>query len=197
VAQISQPARLIKADEPIAGLVLADDAPTRKPSSVTITPSAAEQNDLDPRLVFLERAAALRILIKAGELSVDEAFDQRLMPAIYKFADCRCYREILEGFDRWDDDHRSRHHDHEGATDHGRADCSDGWLRGLARAVATASEGDRNSILFWAACRGSEAVRDGKAAEGFVNNVLLEAAKRCGLSELEAKRTIKSGMRRT
>jgi hypothetical protein len=154
---------------------------------------------IDPRLVFLEGAAARLVLVEACVLCLDDAFEG-LLPAIYKFADCRCYREILESFDRWDDDHRSRrsrHHDHGDAADHGRADCGDGWLRGLVRAVATATEGDRNSILFWAACRGSEAVRDGKAAEGFVNNVLLEAAKRCGLGELEAKRTIQSGMRRT
>jgi hypothetical protein len=151
---------------------------------------------IDPRLAFFARAGALHILIEAGGLSVDEAFG-RLTPAIYEFADCRCYREILESFDRWDDDHCSRHHDYGDAADPGRADCGDGWLRGLVRAVATATEGDRNSILFWAACRGSEAVRDGKAAEGFVNNVLLEAAKRCGLGEVEAKRTIQSGMRRT
>jgi hypothetical protein len=70
----------------------------------------------------------------------------------------------------------------------------DGWLRGLARTVATAAEGQRNSILFWAACRGGEAVRDGKAAEDFVVDVLVEAAKHAGLPQLEAQNTIQSGM---
>jgi len=55
---------------------------------------------IDSRLVFLERAAARLILIEAGAMSLDEAFDG-LMPAIFKAADCRCYREILDGFDRY------------------------------------------------------------------------------------------------
>jgi hypothetical protein len=73
---------------------------------------------------------------------------------------------------------------------------SEAWLRGLVRLVAWAPEGQRNSILFWAACRGAEAVRDGKAAEDFVVDVLIEAAKLAGLPEREAQRTIKSGIRR-
>jgi Bifunctional DNA primase/polymerase, N-terminal len=75
-------------------------------------------------------------------------------------------------------------------------DRSIGWLRGLVRSVAGASEGQRNSILFWASCRAGEAVRDGKAAEDFVIDVLLRAAAHAGLSRLEAQRTIYSGMRR-
>jgi hypothetical protein len=72
----------------------------------------------------------------------------------------------------------------------------DGWLRGLVRTVIGAAEGQRNSILFWAACRGGEAVRDGKAGEDFVADVLVEAALRTGLPQPEARRTIQSGMRR-
>jgi hypothetical protein len=71
----------------------------------------------------------------------------------------------------------------------------DGWLRGLARTVAAAAEGRRNSTLFWAACRAGEAVRDGKAAEAFVVDVLIESARHAGLPPLEAQRTINSGMR--
>jgi hypothetical protein len=73
---------------------------------------------------------------------------------------------------------------------------SDGWLRGLVRLVAWAPEGQRNSILFWASCRAGEAVRDGKAAEAFVIDVLAEAARHAGLTEREAQRTIQSGLRR-
>lgn len=73
----------------------------------------------------------------------------------------------------------------------------DGWLRGLVRTIANASEGQRNSILFWASCRAGEAVRDGKAVEDFVICVLLEAAIRAGLSQPEAWRTIQSGVRRS
>lgn len=72
----------------------------------------------------------------------------------------------------------------------------DAWLRGLARTVVNASEGRRNCILYWAACRGGEAVRDGKAAEDFVVAVLFEAARRAGLERPGALATIKSGMRR-
>jgi hypothetical protein len=73
----------------------------------------------------------------------------------------------------------------------------DGWLRGLVRIVAKATEGQRNRILFWASCRAGEAVRDGKAGENFVIDVLVEAAARAGLPEREAKSTIRSGMQRT
>jgi len=75
--------------------------------------------------------------------------------------------------------------------------CSDGWLRGLIRTVANAPEGQRNSILFWAACRAGEAVRDGKADEDFVVPVLVEAALRAGLPQAEAQRTIDSGVHRS
>jgi hypothetical protein len=73
----------------------------------------------------------------------------------------------------------------------------DGWLRGFARSIGTATEGHRNRILFWASCRAGDAVRDGKATENFVVDVLLEAARRAGLPRLEAQRTIQSGMRRS
>ena len=75
--------------------------------------------------------------------------------------------------------------------------CGDGWLRGLVRAVANASEGHRNATLFWATCRAGEAVRDGKAGEAFVVDVLIEAATHAGLPEREAQRTVQSGMHRT
>jgi hypothetical protein len=73
----------------------------------------------------------------------------------------------------------------------------DGWLRGLARVVANAAEGERNSKLFWAACRAGEAVSDGRADADFTVDVLTEAALRAGLTEREARNTLKSGMSRT
>jgi hypothetical protein len=51
--------------------------------------------------------------------------------------------------------------------------------------------------LFWAACRASEVVRDGKANKDFVVTVLLEAALRAGLPQVEARRTIDSGIHRS
>ena len=71
----------------------------------------------------------------------------------------------------------------------------DGWLRGLARTVASAAEGQRNSTLFWAACRARDRVDDGKGDQDFVVDVLLEAARHAGLPPLEAQRTIENGMR--
>jgi hypothetical protein len=55
---------------------------------------------IDPRLVFLERAAARLTLIEAGIMNLDEAFDG-LLPAILNIVDCRCCREILESLDRY------------------------------------------------------------------------------------------------
>jgi hypothetical protein len=75
--------------------------------------------------------------------------------------------------------------------------CGDGWLRGLVRTIAHAPEGQRNSILFWAACRAGEAVRAGQADEDFAATVLVEAALRAGLPQAEARRTIDSGMQRS
>jgi hypothetical protein len=75
--------------------------------------------------------------------------------------------------------------------------CGDSWPRGLVRAVAKAAVGERNPILFWANCRCSEAVRDGKAAEDLVVDVLIEAAMHVGLPEREAQRTVRSGMCRS
>jgi Bifunctional DNA primase/polymerase, N-terminal len=72
----------------------------------------------------------------------------------------------------------------------------DAWLRGLVRTVVSAGIGSRNSALFWASCRAGEAVREGKVGEHFAINVLTEAARRVGLSQSEAVRTIRSGINR-
>jgi hypothetical protein len=72
----------------------------------------------------------------------------------------------------------------------------DRWLRGLVRTVATAPEGQRNAVLFWAACRAGEAIHDGKTTEDFVTRVLLEAAAHAGLTLREAQQTIRSGIQR-
>jgi hypothetical protein len=67
-------------------------------------------------------------------------------------------------------------------------------LKGLARMVATASDGTRNCILNWASYRAREHVAAGDVTSDFVREVLIEAAGRCGLDRDEAIRTIASGL---
>jgi hypothetical protein len=57
--------------------------------------------------------------------------------------------------------------------------------------VLNAREGERNNILFWAACRARE-----EGGSDFAQDMLLEAARRAGLPETEARRTINSGFNR-
>jgi hypothetical protein len=65
-------------------------------------------------------------------------------------------------------------------------------VAGLYRVVAEAAEGERNALLFWAACRAAEhGVDRGAAAE-----ILLTAALKAGLPEREARATIASGFAR-
>jgi hypothetical protein len=71
-----------------------------------------------------------------------------------------------------------------------------GALRGLVRVVLDATpECDRNSRLFWAACRCSELVSAGQVDEVTATSVLVDAAARTGLPEAEARRTVASGLR--
>lgn len=67
-------------------------------------------------------------------------------------------------------------------------------LAGLVRLVANAAERERNSKLFWAACRAGEAIRAGTLTETAAIAVLTEAATRAGLSEIEAHKTAASGV---
>ena len=73
--------------------------------------------------------------------------------------------------------------------------CSNSWLRGLIRTVATAPEGKRNCILFWAACRAGEAIGGGKLNETLTVELLIRTAARCGLEHKEAANTVRSGVR--
>ncbi|WP_460080942.1 bifunctional DNA primase/polymerase [Streptomyces variabilis] len=68
-------------------------------------------------------------------------------------------------------------------------------LVGLVAFVLEAREGERNSRLFWAACRGLELVRAGKADGAAVYASLMDAAARIGLSDIEASRTLRSAER--
>jgi Bifunctional DNA primase/polymerase, N-terminal len=65
-------------------------------------------------------------------------------------------------------------------------------MAGLYRVVSQAGEGERNTLLFWAACRVAENVLEPYAA----TDILLAAALEAGLPEREARATIGSGLRR-
>lgn len=68
-------------------------------------------------------------------------------------------------------------------------------LQRLARRVIHTPEGQRNGVLFWAACRLGEEIRNGKIDERSGVAVLTGAALRAGLPESEARRTIASGLK--
>jgi hypothetical protein len=71
-----------------------------------------------------------------------------------------------------------------------------GALRGLVRVVLDATpERDRNTRLYWSACRVAELISAGRVDEATATSVLVDAATRTGLPEIEARRTIASGLR--
>jgi hypothetical protein len=65
----------------------------------------------------------------------------------------------------------------------------------LMRLVAGASEGERNSLTYWAACRAGEMVASGLLNADAAAAVIVEAATRAGLPRAEAERTARSGIR--
>jgi hypothetical protein len=68
-------------------------------------------------------------------------------------------------------------------------------LRAIVKRVERATEGERNSVLFWGACRVGELVREGLLGEEWAAELLALAATHTGLSDLETRRTIESGFR--
>jgi hypothetical protein len=64
----------------------------------------------------------------------------------------------------------------------------------LVRLVAGASEGERNSLTFWAGCRMSEMVGSGLLSADAAVAVIAEAATRAGLPRAEAERTARNGI---
>ncbi|HEX9535842.1 MAG TPA: hypothetical protein VF924_10235 [Stellaceae bacterium] len=67
-------------------------------------------------------------------------------------------------------------------------------LKPLARAVARAPEGQRNGVLFWAACRVGEVIAAGQIDRELGIELLAQAAAIAGLPDTEARRTITSGL---
>lgn len=68
-------------------------------------------------------------------------------------------------------------------------------LVGLVGFVLEAQQGERNSRLFWAACRALELVRAGRVDGSAVYGALVDSAVRIGLPEMEAARTVRSAER--
>jgi hypothetical protein len=65
-------------------------------------------------------------------------------------------------------------------------------LRGLVARLLDATEGERNSLLYWSACRGAALVADGEASADQVRTVLARAAEHIGLHDREIQSTINS-----
>ncbi len=65
----------------------------------------------------------------------------------------------------------------------------------LVKFAANATEGQRNSRAYWAACRLGEAVALGKLGESAAVAMIAEAAERAGLSKREAALTAASGVK--
>src|SRR5262249_35981223 len=68
-----------------------------------------------------------------------------------------------------------------------------GDIEPLAGFVAASPEGERNHRLYWAACRAREHITQGSSSTKSAE-CLLGAAKKAGLPEMEARRTIRSGL---
>jgi hypothetical protein len=70
-------------------------------------------------------------------------------------------------------------------------------LEGVLRSVTTATCGERNKHLHWAACRLGEAVGQGSIRFGDAEALLIQAGLICGLSEAEVRGTVRSGLQKT
>lgn len=68
-------------------------------------------------------------------------------------------------------------------------------LEAMARSVASAPSGCRNSLLNWAAFHAGNLARNGKLSSGEISARLMQAAAAAGLPRPEAEATIASGLR--
>lgn len=66
-------------------------------------------------------------------------------------------------------------------------------LEGMARRIANSRQGERNSLLNWAAFQAGKLVREGKLPSALVESRLSAAALSVGLQFPEVQRTIQSG----
>jgi hypothetical protein len=68
-------------------------------------------------------------------------------------------------------------------------------VEGIVRVVAQATNGQRNAVTYWAACRMRESVAAGNLSENLAREILLDAASRNGLPAVEAATTINSAFK--
>lgn len=71
----------------------------------------------------------------------------------------------------------------------------DSGVEAIRRLVSGAAEGQRNSVLFWGSCRFAERVRVRGMSASVAESLLIDAARACGLSDIEGRRTIRSALR--
>lgn len=69
-------------------------------------------------------------------------------------------------------------------------------IEGVLRTIERAAEGQRNGTLHWGACRLAERIAAGQIGTGEAEHMLLHAARQCGLADVEALPTIRSGLNR-
>lgn len=68
-------------------------------------------------------------------------------------------------------------------------------IAGLVRTAAEAPQGERNRVLFWAACRLGAAAREGILSEAAASTLAREAGLAAGLSPREVSLTVASAIR--
>ncbi len=77
----------------------------------------------------------------------------------------------------------------------GRSQVTHKSLSGVLRCVVSATEGERNNILYWAARRYQEASQKGLISERDARALLADAGGVCGLDEREIHATVNSAFR--
>jgi hypothetical protein len=68
-------------------------------------------------------------------------------------------------------------------------------ILGIVGAIAAATNGERNSLLYWGACRLVELVHERALSQDEAFDLAIEAGRQAGLPYLEARRTVKSAFR--
>lgn len=69
-----------------------------------------------------------------------------------------------------------------------------GRFQGVLRFLADTHEGQRNNVLYWAACRSRELIQAGLLDENHARAELLRTALGTGLDQRECEGTIESGL---